>query len=148
MLRRIFLDNGDDFPVGTMLRTQDDRFVRKLNVRAPWFFRFFLAESDIVVPRIQNPTDICDSLITLQLQPATAGNFKGRLDSTESPLNGSFPGRSSYAILYGKSSVSYAPSGAVEMESGRTFWLGDRHKSPQNFDITVFFCFGFRAIYF
>jgi hypothetical protein len=47
-----------------------------LNVRAPWFFRFFLAESDIIIPSIQNPTHVGDSLIGLKLQPTIAGDGK------------------------------------------------------------------------
>jgi hypothetical protein len=52
-----------------------------LNVRAPWFFRLFLAESDIIVPSIQNPTHISDSLIALELQPTIARDGKRRVSA-------------------------------------------------------------------
>jgi len=79
MLFQIFLNDLDNFLVWAMLRAQYDGFICKLNVSAPGFFGFFLAESKIIVPGIQNTTDVSDSFIGLELQPAVTGDCQGRL---------------------------------------------------------------------
>jgi hypothetical protein len=77
MLLQIFLNNGDDFLVGDNAESIG-RSVRMKGLTCAYHgsFRLFLAESDIIVPSIQNPTDISDSLIALKLQPMIAGDGK------------------------------------------------------------------------
>src|SRR4030095_13518748 len=83
----VLFNDGDNFPIRTMLRAQHNRFICEPDMGTPWFFRFFLTESNVIVPSIQNTTDVSNSLVPVELQPSAAGNRNARLSVVERSNN-------------------------------------------------------------
>src|SRR4030095_7852763 len=83
----VLFNDGDNFPIRTMLRAQHNRFICEPDMGTPWFFRFLLTESNVIVPSIQNTTDVSNSLVPVELQPSAGGNRKAGLGIVEGSNN-------------------------------------------------------------